>query len=92
MTHNKYYSDDEYQFETHRSASGFYSEILPLSQSDKDNFWITMRLSDDIDDIVHLEVELMDAAISGDARARWAIHAGLERLRKDRAAIRARLS
>jgi hypothetical protein len=70
MPYNDYRSDDEYQFETHRLASNFYSEILPLTQSDKDNFCITVRLSDDIGDIVRFTVELIDAAISGDASAR----------------------
>jgi hypothetical protein len=43
-----------------------------------------MRLSDDIKDVVHFTVEIMDAAISGDSSARWHIHSFIEAKREQK--------
>jgi len=55
------------------AAANFYSGALPISDFDLDNMCITVQVSDDPQLLARFTVDVIDAATSGDASARFAV-------------------
>jgi hypothetical protein len=72
-------SDWQYHERVRNEAASLYTEVLPLSDPDRDDWAITIQISDDPEVVARFPVDLMDAAVSGDPSARAAVNEGLLR-------------